>query len=110
MTDRNGESRTSDQNGKGHDGGGEPYNRNPATMIARLEAAVRELRVALAGRDAGDGGLAAENARLKSECERLKEENAALRKRNDSAGTRITRTIRELEDMLGEGTDGSGHR
>jgi len=88
-----------------------------ARTIARLETAVVRLRAALAreqgdevqGSDAQAAELAAENALLRAERDRLQQDLAALRRahedlkrRSDSAGVKITRTIEELEAMLGE--------
>jgi len=92
-----------------------------ARTIARLETAVVRLRAALAREQAREQGgevrgsdtqaaeLAAENALLRAERDRLQQDLAALRRahedlkrRSDSAGVKITRTIEELEAMLGE--------
>ena len=95
-----------------------------ARTIARLETAVVRLRAALvrersheragAARDGRDGQewaaeMAAENALLRAERDRLQQEldelrraYADLKRRSDSAGAKVTRTIEELEAMLGE--------
>ncbi|RMF09130.1 MAG: hypothetical protein D6763_08355, partial [Alphaproteobacteria bacterium] len=70
----------------------------------------------LAARDADRQALEAENRQLREERDRLQQDLAALRQaherlkaRSDSAGVKINRTIRELEAMLGERSNGPGH-